>query len=309
MAGPLDASQLGTLRHNRLSNYFDVISCTLIIYDFMLTFNGELTLIWPSSWSTIKILFLLTRYATLRSSTSRLSSGFVYESTGWLLLTVILMLRTWAVYERRRAVAIGLVIWTIVTWVPNMTSLGIFLKSLRYGPLPVQHVPGSGCHVVSGSPIVFICWVLLMVFEAAILGLMAYKAVKNYRADKDSAIFKTVFRDGTVFYLYLFILSTANVIVILTASADLINLLSLPERMLHSILTARIILSLREFGSRSQLGWSTFSAGVRGPAGGVGGELEFARDAEDNFADADPSAIADETNTAVRNSDSETAHV
>lgn len=41
------------------------------------------------------------------------------------------MLRTWAVYQRSRAVAIGLAIWTVVTWVPNMTSLGIFLKSLR----------------------------------------------------------------------------------------------------------------------------------------------------------------------------------
>lgn len=54
------------------------------------------------------------------------------------------MLRTWAVYERRRAVAVGLAVWTVVTWVPNMTSLGIFLDSLRCtsaAPLrPTSHI-------------------------------------------------------------------------------------------------------------------------------------------------------------------------
>lgn len=207
------------------------------------------------------------------------------------------MLRTWAVYERRRAVAVCLVVWTVVTWVPNMTSLGIFLDSLRCtsrrsatsdvshcpadGPLPVAHLPGSGCHVTSGSPIVFVCWVLLTVFEAgksqhhtrfvgqftsdlatAILALMVVKAVKTCTSrasalrrrraadrvhpcsqtasrrtppcsKRSSATVRVppvsedppgIIRDaevhlpGSVFYLYLFALSTANVIVILTAS-------------------------------------------------------------------------------------------
>ncbi|KAL5521993.1 hypothetical protein ACEPAF_1849 [Sanghuangporus sanghuang] len=225
---------------------------------------------------------------------------FVYKSTGWLLLTgiliaeIILMLRTWAVFEQRRAIAIGLVIWTILTWVPNMASLGIFLDSLRYGPLPIA-VPGSGCHVISGSPIVFVCWALLMIFEAAILTLMIIKAVKNCRTGNDvfdteadkrflhastdrthrnSFVFKAVFRDGSIFYLYLFVLSTANVIVILTSSADLINLLSVIERVIHSVLTARIILNLRKLGTRRQLGLSTFSFGV-----GPGAEMEFAHNA------------------------------
>ncbi|KAL5480477.1 hypothetical protein ACEPAI_1747 [Sanghuangporus weigelae] len=279
-----------TLQHNRLSNYVDVCSCTILIYDYLLTFNAERTLIWPSSWSTTKTLFLLTRYAPfiditiilwqlLKPHMSPKDCDFVYKSTGWLLLTgiliaeIILMLRTWAVYEQRRAIAIGLVIWTILTWVPNMVSLGIFLDSLRYGPLPIT-VPGSGCHVVSGSPIVFVSWALLMIFEAAILILMIIKSVKNYRNHRNSFVFKAVFRDGSIFYLYLFVLSMANVIVILTSSADLINLLSVIERVIHSVLTARIILNLRKLGTRRQLGLSTFSFGV-----GPGAEMEFAHNA------------------------------
>lgn len=288
----LAPSEIATLQHNRLSNYVDVVSCTVLVYDYLLTFNSETTLIWPSKWSLTKVLFLLTRYGPFIDSgiilwqlmKPEMSYGdcdFVYKSTGWLLLTgvfiaeCILMLRTWAVYERRRAVAVGLAVWTVVTWVPNMTSLGIFLDSLRYGPLPVAHLPGSGCHVTSGSPIVFVCWVLLTVFEAAILTLMVLKAVKTYRLEKNSAVFRAVFRDGSVFYVYLFALSTANVIVILTASADLINLLSIIERVIHSVLTARIILDLRQLGTRHGLGLSTFSAGVRG-ARSAAEDVEFA---------------------------------
>lgn len=128
------------------------------------------------------------------------------------------MLRTWAVYGRTRVVAIALIAWTVVAWAPIMASLGIFLSSLRCecvsnetssaltsaaidGPNP-QGVPSFGCFVVSGSPISFVCWVLLMIFEAgeflvykafssrsltpsiseAILALMVYKAVKDCTA-------------------------------------------------------------------------------------------------------------------------------
>ncbi|GJE93506.1 hypothetical protein PsYK624_096650 [Phanerochaete sordida] len=313
----MDNSPDNQLRDNRLSNYFDMISCTLAVYDLILTFDREVALVWQSPWSIIKALFLLTRYSTfidiiiviwqfLRPHISEKECQFVYESTGWLLLSgifiaeVILMIRTWAVYQQRRAIAIGLAIWTIVTWVPNMASLGIFLKSLRYGPVPQaeRDVPGSGCFVVSDSPIVFVCWALLMIFEAGILGMMIYKGTKSYRIGRDSSsvIFKTVFRDGTVFYLYLFVLSTANVIVIVTAPADLANLLSLPERMIHAILTARIILNLREIGSKDRSGWNTLSARVSDTGSTAIGGVEFApdtTDGSDTFADRP--AISDGT--------------
>ncbi|GJE95932.1 hypothetical protein PsYK624_121240 [Phanerochaete sordida] len=248
----------------------------------------------------MKILFILVRcipfadvvitiWHYIKSNISEQECIFFGQSVGWLTLfgillaEVILMLRTWAVYERARAVAIGLIVWTAVTWVPSMASLGIFLNSLRYGPRP-PGVPSFGCFVISGRPISFVCWVLLMIFEAAILALMVYKAVKDYRLATDSAMFKTIFRDGTVFYFYLFVLSTANVIVILTTAAGLgSTLLVLAEGIVHSTLTVRVILNLRALAcNENQFSLSTFSARV----GGAVPSAEFATDSSNWSADS-----------------------
>ncbi|GJE95974.1 hypothetical protein PsYK624_121670 [Phanerochaete sordida] len=261
----------------------------------MLTLGREVDLIWRSPWSPVKVFFLVTRYTPFFELAFLLwplvTTGITprechldYQLIGWTNITgiffaeIILMLRTWAVFARRRSVGIFLIVWTIATWVPNLVTVGMFLQSLRYGPLPAfEDVRGVGCHVIAGSSILWVSWLMIMVSEAPVLAMMAYVTVKNYRMSKSSDLFNTVFRDGTIFYLYLFAFSTANVVVVLTTPPGLVNLLTITERMVHSILTSRIILSLRALGAQGHLGWSTFSADARSTSG----ELEYARRGED----------------------------
>ncbi|KAH8094770.1 hypothetical protein DFH11DRAFT_1694663 [Phellopilus nigrolimitatus] len=153
-----------------------------LVYDYLLTVNAEKALVWSSSWSPPKILFLLTRYLPFFDTTIVIWYQFrpqatleecliAYKTTGWLILLgifiaeIILILRTWAVWERHRTIGIGLFVWTVVTWAPIMTSMGIFLNSLectRTIPLILHN-----CRVVSQSGVILaICWILLMVFEA-----------------------------------------------------------------------------------------------------------------------------------------------
>ncbi|GJE95971.1 hypothetical protein PsYK624_121640 [Phanerochaete sordida] len=49
-------------QYNRVTNYLDVISSVLTIYDWLLTLAREVELVWRSPWSAIKVLFLVTRY-------------------------------------------------------------------------------------------------------------------------------------------------------------------------------------------------------------------------------------------------------
>ncbi|GJE95972.1 hypothetical protein PsYK624_121650 [Phanerochaete sordida] len=130
---------------------------------------------------------------------------------------------------------------------------------------------------------------MFIVSEAVVLGMMVFVAVRDYRFSKDSGLFRTVFRDGTIFYLYLFAFSAANVIVVLTTPAGLINLLSISERMVHSILTSRIILSLRALSGRRRFDWSTFEAGVR--TAGVR-DAQFAHTAASSDGGSDGSGVA-----------------
>ncbi|KIM35818.1 hypothetical protein M413DRAFT_325366 [Hebeloma cylindrosporum] len=64
--------------------------------------------------------------------------------------------------------------------------------------------------------------------------------------DRDNtSLMKVVYRDGVLYYLYLFVLSCINIIIVKTLPEDYQPLLSLVERMLHSILTSRVILHIR----------------------------------------------------------------
>lgn len=98
----------------------------------------------------------------------------------------------------------------------------------------------------------------------------------------------------------------------MSPQADLINLLSMCvsrfvprrsclsrafppcsiERVIHSVLTARIILDLRQLGTRRGLGLSTFSAGVWGARSAVD-DVEFAHSTASSGTRAEASTAAD----------------
>ncbi|KAF9063499.1 hypothetical protein BDP27DRAFT_1232016, partial [Rhodocollybia butyracea] len=75
-------------------------------YDYFLTLSDEMRLVWPSKWSTIKVLFYTTRYCAF------IDAAFVifgkYFVTAYLEskhLLVILIIRTWAIWGRDRNIA------------------------------------------------------------------------------------------------------------------------------------------------------------------------------------------------------------
>jgi len=271
-SSPNVALLITALQHMRITTYFDVSSFVILIYDYCLTFNMERSLLWTSPWSVAKVLFLLTRYLPFVDTTIVLWHQFkplatnqeclwAYKSTGWLITIgiliaeIVLALRAWAIWDRKKIVAIGLTIWTAAMWIPDFALMGIFLNTLKFQPLPSPRL--TGCLVSAGSTILSVNWILLMVYEAGILLLLIVKALRQYQMHGNSDIYKAVYRDGSLFYLYVFILSTANLVVIMTLPHDFLNTLSSIERVLHSVLTGRILLNLRKVGRYGPAGTVT----------------------------------------------------
>jgi len=77
------------------------------------------------------------------------------------------------------------------------------------------------------------------------LTLILVPAVWAYRSGGNSGLIKAVYRDGVVYYLYLFVLSFVNVVVVKTHPTQYQHLLTSMERLLHSILTSRVLLHMR----------------------------------------------------------------
>jgi len=71
--------------------------------------------------------------------------------------------------------------------------------------------PLLGCLVIKGSHISAVCWVLLLVYECGIFSLMLLKALQCYKLGGMTGLSLVVFRDGLLYYLYLFAFSITNV--------------------------------------------------------------------------------------------------
>ncbi|KAH9475769.1 hypothetical protein JR316_0011328 [Psilocybe cubensis] len=63
MSVPVDPGVDMKLLHSiRFVSYFDVIAAALYIWDYLITFDMEVDLVWRSKWNTMKVLFLVQRY-------------------------------------------------------------------------------------------------------------------------------------------------------------------------------------------------------------------------------------------------------
>ncbi|EKM50592.1 uncharacterized protein PHACADRAFT_263959 [Phanerochaete carnosa HHB-10118-sp] len=192
---------------------------------------------------------------------SNLSVGmcrWMYNITGWMFLwgigiaELILIIRTWAIWGRDKRIGLGLSAGFLSLWIVNSYFLNKFLNSLRFEPAQAIAPSLQGCLPVAGGNVLFIDFVLLMVFETVVLGLTVFKMVHTSRRST-SPLVRSLYRDGIFFYLYLFAISLVNVVVLLTTPREFANLLSSLQRSLHSMLSARLLLNLREASVRSRV--------------------------------------------------------
>lgn len=150
---------------------------------------------------------------------------------------MVLMLRTWAVWNQDQCLTIVLPVLYTLCWASGLVIVVRYVDSITFGVPPY---PGfQGCFPTSADRDIVFLWVLLIFWDALLLILMLVPAIQAYRDKDNTSLMKVVYRDGVLYYLYLFVLSCINIIIVKTLPEDYQPLLSLVERMLHSILTSR----------------------------------------------------------------------
>jgi len=51
-----------SLHKVQVVNYFYFVTAAVLVYDHVLTFVDEISLVWPATWGLGKVLFILARY-------------------------------------------------------------------------------------------------------------------------------------------------------------------------------------------------------------------------------------------------------
>ncbi|XP_006460424.1 hypothetical protein AGABI2DRAFT_68163, partial [Agaricus bisporus var. bisporus H97] len=236
-------------------------------FDYILTVHHEIEYIWESKWNLVKILFLLTRYLPFidcvvvfirkfaRTIPTTNCCAVAYQYSACFLphigisraegIIVLLTIRAWAVWEKDRRLTIMLAIFFASFCVVEWVMMGLFLKPLE----PLQR-PWIVCGTLHINQLLSACWVVLMVYDAAIFSLIAVQAWRTFRSWGDVPLTRIIYHDGIIYFAYLFCLSLLNVVIILKFPKQYVNLLSLLERVVHSVLTCRIILHIRHLTSK-----------------------------------------------------------
>ncbi|KAJ6590408.1 hypothetical protein DFH09DRAFT_1139311, partial [Mycena vulgaris] len=123
------------------------------VYDWMCTLDQEVSYVWNSSRTTGKLLFIINRYLPFVVVSVSVECLTRYKLISWLtvfgvhLSEVILMLRTYAIWERRRGVLVFLIILFLGTAIPAAVFWQIELNSTS------KCRPRFGCSIVYASPI------------------------------------------------------------------------------------------------------------------------------------------------------------
>ncbi|KIM39321.1 hypothetical protein M413DRAFT_29486 [Hebeloma cylindrosporum] len=258
-----DASSLAVaIAQMRIVAYVNAGSIAILLFDTLLTFEDEVRAIWLTTWNYTKVMYILTRYSAFVEAGMIIyqvsipgdwydKCSLAFKVSAWLFIfglgfgEIIMTTRTWAVWNRNRFLAYALPIFYIVVWAVAFALNAIFVQGSKFDPNP--RTPYVGCYATRTDPILFISWVLLLFYDTVMFILMAIPALRAYRSQGSSRLVKMVYRDGVVYYLYLFVMSLANIIVTLTFPPDLILIVTYLSRMIHALLACRVVLHINKY--------------------------------------------------------------
>jgi len=259
-----------------VEHYLSAASAAVLVFDYLLTLDQEVDLIWKRPRSGLTILFFITRYLPFVDTVGVLIYNFAtvltarictisYELQATLFVVgvctaeCILLTRTAAVWGNSKPI-----FWTLLVYL-LLSAGGVIFLAIRYGSgnpsgsdatsksiskavLSLGLCPTSSSEATlsttlySAGP-----WIIVLAYETVLLCLILPKAI-SARVFGRTTLYDAVYIKGIWFYLCTFAVSVANIIALFSHvnghNAHLHLLISF-DRVMHAIITARLVLLLR----------------------------------------------------------------
>ncbi|KLO17484.1 hypothetical protein SCHPADRAFT_163604 [Schizopora paradoxa] len=251
-----------------LVKYFHVASVSLMAYDYLVMLPDEISHIWTARWTSSWgiIFYLLTRYLAFVDASILTAFLFdpgipntqcatIYRAAAWfeflgiVVAEAVLLMRTYAIWgQSRKILYILLLLATIM--IPCAVVLEFDLSTLEFPRSPFPTI--VPCISSGGKSILYIDYALVLGLESVVIVLTIWVGVKQWRKEFNP-LTTILYRDAIIFASILFAASIVNVTLLAGTSSIALHLLFLePQRVLHSVLTSRIILHLRIASAKQQ---------------------------------------------------------
>jgi len=246
-----------TAEHIMVVRYTSVATLALLIYEYAVTFDEEVRLIWPSRLSLGKTLFLLSRYLPfptiiLNFSVSVLlvngqricrhvaTAAAMFECIILFLAEAIMFMRVYAIWDCRASIRI------ILSCAMALAMFGAFYADARFigATTTVEGLKySSGCLIIFPNRIIWVGMVVIMMCEFISLTLTCIRRFSGSLSL--STLSKVMYQDGVAYFVCVFLTSTVNLTIVFLAPSDLRYFAFITQAILHTTVCNRLLLRLR----------------------------------------------------------------
>jgi len=165
-----------------------------------------------------------------------------FELVGIVVAELILLMRTYAIWGQSRKILYVLILLSSIV-IPCAVVMEIDLSTLTFPHSPFPTI--IPCISSGGKSLLYIDYALVLGIEFVVVLLTIWIGVRQWQHEFNP-LATVLYRDAIKFSSILFVTSVANVVLLAKTPAIPLHLLLLgPQRVLHSVLTSRIILHLR----------------------------------------------------------------
>ncbi|KAI0673082.1 hypothetical protein C8Q78DRAFT_699086 [Trametes maxima] len=239
-----------------MNNYLAAASMALLYYDYCLTLSAEVDRFWRSGKpSPTSIVFVLNRYLGLFGPIPAMFEFFGHftpelspvtvispirccgHSNHYWKAPVILIIRTYALYNRSKRILLVLIVLAII-------AMAVTLLVHFVGTAPVtDDVPQ---HPVQSPSL---CDLSLTAKEGLLIILTLRQTLRMQEGLRiHHSMLRVLFRDGVIYYSILFVVSVANILTFIVPgmNGNSRGIATTFANAMSSTLASRILLHLRD---------------------------------------------------------------
>ncbi|KAH7908241.1 hypothetical protein BJ138DRAFT_379212 [Hygrophoropsis aurantiaca] len=253
------------LTDSQTTNYVIVASVAALVYDSILIFQRRYRYIWKGSFSIISIAYLILRYGYI----TQIGIGvalYVWPNAplkfcqDWFQiqlwtsvvllfpLSVIMAMRTYALYGRKYSFKIGL---TLLVVADNLTVISGWILASKQVIFTAPIVANSTCILRLGGvteDFSYIEYGTLAGFDAIIFLMTLFRCIQLFRTGQTRLI-RNIFHDSLMYFTIMVSMTTACLAISVglpESRQGLSPLLSAPLRAVNVTLISRMVLNLRQ---------------------------------------------------------------
>ncbi|KAJ7932757.1 hypothetical protein B0H13DRAFT_1954510 [Mycena leptocephala] len=242
---------------------FALAAFILFLWDYLITFDGEVQHFWSGPWSISRILFLCNRYFTLGVLTFRilcdfypglfpcdvaLRINFPLNLGAMAIIQGILILRLWYLFPTSKMARYTLVVAFVWCTAGSVATLILQFPQLHSSLVNMPKRGLSFCADVPPSQF-WLVFVPSFVLHGVLSLFTIVRVIHNMRTSKNMPLQKRILRDGGFLYIVVFFsvsFSISAAIVGVSPSVGVVAMFSNFMLALLSICVSRVILQLSD---------------------------------------------------------------